>query len=93
MTYYLTVAEVLAVHTDQIERYGDSHGVRDPGLLESALYEPQTGYYADLVEEAAAMWETWRRTMPSSMQQAHGFRRRGRGDPTEHTLLAKSHSL
>jgi death-on-curing protein len=33
MTDYLTVAEVLAI---PIERYGGSHGVRDPGLLESA---------------------------------------------------------
>jgi death-on-curing protein len=28
--------------------------VRDPGLLEAALFRPQTGYYADLIEEAAA---------------------------------------
>jgi len=33
MTDYLTVAEVLAIHQDQIERYGGSHGVRDRGLL------------------------------------------------------------
>jgi death-on-curing protein len=58
MTDYLTVAEVLAMHTDQIERYGGSHGVRDQGLLEAALYRPQTGYYADLIEEAAALWES-----------------------------------
>jgi death-on-curing protein len=65
MTDYLTVAEVLAMHTDQIERYGGSEGVRDPGLLEAALYRPQTGYYADLIEEAAALWE--------SLAQNHAF--------------------
>src|SRR5579872_2424976 len=65
MTDYLTVAEVLAMHADQIERYGGSHGVRDPGLLEAALYRPQTGYYADLIEEAAALWE--------SLAQNHAF--------------------
>jgi death on curing protein len=27
-------------------------------LLEAALYRPQTGYYADLIEEAAALWES-----------------------------------
>lgn len=59
MTDYLTVAEVLAMHTDQIERYGGSEGVRDPGLLEAALFRPQTGYYADLIEEAAALWESY----------------------------------
>ena len=55
MTDYLTVAEVLAIHADQIERYGGTQGIRDQGLLEAALYRPQTGYYADLVEEAAAL--------------------------------------
>src|SRR5271166_4753023 len=65
MTGYLTVAEVLAMHVDQIERYGGSHGVRDPGLLESSLYRPQTGYYAGLIEEAAALWE--------SLAQNHAF--------------------
>ena len=65
MTDYLTVAEVLAMHVDLIERYGGSRGVRDPGLLEAALYRPQTGYYADLIEEAAALWE--------SLSQNHPF--------------------
>ena len=64
MTDYLTQAEVLAMHADQIERYGGSKGVRDPGLLESALYRPQTGYYADLVEEAAALWESLAQNHP-----------------------------
>jgi len=58
MTDYLTVAEVLAMHADQIERYGGSPGLRDQGLLEAALYRPQTGYYADPIEEAAALWES-----------------------------------
>lgn len=65
MTDYLTTLEVLAIHGDQIERYGGSQGVRDLGLLEAALYRPQTGYYADLTEEAAALWE--------SMAQNHPF--------------------
>ncbi len=54
MSDYLTLAEVLAIHADQIQRYGGSEGIRDAGLLEAALYRPQTGYYADL-EEAAAL--------------------------------------
>ena len=65
MTDYLTVTEVLAIHTDQIECYRGSHGVRDQGLLEAALYRPQTGYYADLIGEAAALWE--------SLAQNHAF--------------------
>ena len=58
MTEYLTLAEALAIHADQVERYGGIQGVRDHGLLESALYRPQTGYYVDLIEEAAALWES-----------------------------------
>jgi len=65
MTDFLTLAEVLAIHADLIERYGGTQGVRDQGLLEAALYRPQTGYYADLIEEAAALWE--------SLSQNHPF--------------------
>jgi death-on-curing protein len=65
MNDYLTVVEVLAIHADQIERYGGALGVRDLGLLESALFRPQTGYYANLLEEAAALWE--------SLSQNHPF--------------------
>ena len=64
MTDYLTMADVLAIHADQIERYGGSQGVRDMGLLEAALYRPQTGYYADTVEEAAALWESLAQNHP-----------------------------
>jgi death on curing protein len=65
MTDYVTVAEALAIHADQIERYGGSAGVRDFGLLEAALFRPQTGYYPGLIEEAAALWE--------SLSQNHPF--------------------
>ena len=64
MSDYLTLAEVLAIHADQIQRYGGSEGIRDAGLLEAALYRPQTGYYADLIEEAAALWESLAQNHP-----------------------------
>lgn len=64
MTDYLTVIEVLMIHDDQIERYGGGAGVRDRGLLEAALFRPQTGYYADLIEEAAALWESLAQNHP-----------------------------
>ena len=50
--------EALAIHERLIERFGGSSGLRDPGLLESVLYRPQTGYYADLAEMAAALFES-----------------------------------
>src|SRR5438105_11106995 len=54
---YLTVGEVLHMHHQQIEEYGGIHGIRDKGLLESAVFRPQTGYYNSLAEEAAALME------------------------------------
>ena len=55
---FLSVDEVLAIHERLIERFGGAAGVRDPGLLESALYRPQTGYYNDVIEMAAALFES-----------------------------------
>ena len=55
---YLTVAEVLAIHHNQIEEYGGGHGLRDQGALEAAVFRPQTGYYNDVAEEAAALMES-----------------------------------
>lgn len=55
---FLTLDEVLAIHERLIERFGGSAGVRDHGLLESALFRPQTGYYEDLAETAAALLES-----------------------------------
>ncbi|MDP9055977.1 MAG: type II toxin-antitoxin system death-on-curing family toxin [Pseudomonadota bacterium] len=64
MTDYLTAIEVLAIHDDPIGRYGGAGGVRDLGLLEAGLYRPQTGYYTDLIEEAAALWESLAQNHP-----------------------------
>ena len=55
---YLTVADVLGMHTVLLQRYGGAPGVRDPGALEAALYRPQTGYYEDIVAEASALMES-----------------------------------
>ena len=65
MTEYVTLIEALTFHADQMQRYGGDEGIRDPGALESALFRPQTGYYDDLINEAAALWE--------SMAQNHPF--------------------
>ena len=58
MTDYLTLNEALRIHDMLIDGFGGARGVRDLGLLESALLRPQTGYSADLIEEAAALWES-----------------------------------
>lgn len=55
---FLSLEEVLEIHTALIERFGGANGIRDIGLLESALYRPRTGYYNDLIEMAAALFES-----------------------------------
>ncbi len=62
---YLTVLDAVAIHDMQIKIYGGASGLRDPGQLESALFRPQSGYYADIIAEAAALWE--------SLSQNHPF--------------------
>ena len=59
MTLFLTQEEVLCAHETQIARYGGSSGIRDLGLLESALAMPQASFgetylHADHYEMAAA---------------------------------------
>ena len=56
---FLKLSEILAVHEDQIERFGGTHGVRDKGLLESALAQPTASFSGKLLhptihEQAAA---------------------------------------
>lgn len=55
---FLSVDEVLAIHERLIERFGGKAGLRDRGLLESALYRAQTGYYETLEEMATAQFES-----------------------------------
>ena len=55
---YLTLQETLELHEQLIQRFGGSDGVRDMGLLESALLRPQTGYYDTLSLQAAALLQS-----------------------------------
>jgi death on curing protein len=65
VTEYLTTADALFFHSQLIEHYGGAIGLRDAGVLESALHRPQTGYYDTLIHEAAALLE--------SLVQNHAF--------------------
>ena len=55
---YLNVPQVISIHQDMIEQTGGAPGIRDRGLLESAILRPQTGYYKSIVEETAALIES-----------------------------------
>jgi death-on-curing protein len=56
---FLTLGEILEIHQDQIIRYGGASGIRDIGLLQSALGMPSASFggqflHSDLFEMAAA---------------------------------------
>lgn len=60
MTRYLTSEEVLTLHQLLIDKYGGDSGVRDWGLIESALQRPQIGFgdqeaYPDVLMKAAVL--------------------------------------
>ena len=56
---FLTVADVLELHAEQLHRFGGADGLRDLGLLESAVAQPNAGFggvllHPGLFEMAAA---------------------------------------
>ena len=56
---FLTVGQIMALHKLQIDQFGGSRGVRDEGLLLSALAQAEAGagdefFHTDLYEMAAA---------------------------------------
>ena len=63
MTVYLTAEQVLFGHYRLVSETGGEHGVRDLGLLESAIARPRATFdqqelYPDLFEKAAALMES-----------------------------------
>jgi death-on-curing protein len=57
-TLYLTLEEALDLHRQLIDRFGGPEGIRDLGLLESALARPRSGYYKSLSEQASALLQS-----------------------------------
>ena len=60
---YLTVAEIILLHARLIQQTGGSRGIRDVGLLESAVARPRATFerqdlYPDLWTKAAALMES-----------------------------------
>lgn len=56
---YLTLDQLIAIHDSMIEEYGGSFGIRDLGLIQSALARPQSSFggqdlYPDIFSKAAA---------------------------------------
>ncbi len=62
-TNYISIQEVLIVHDDMISRYGGSFGIRDMGLIESALARPKASFagqdlYPGILDKAAALFHS-----------------------------------
>lgn len=49
---FLTLAEVIDIHADQLRRYGGQPGLRDRGLLESALAQPEASFGGEWLHPA-----------------------------------------
>lgn len=62
---YLSVQEVIAINVAMIQRYspGEHIGVKEPGLLESAVHRPQSSAFGEdayptIFEKTAALFES-----------------------------------
>ncbi|TSC89371.1 MAG: death-on-curing family protein [Microgenomates group bacterium Gr01-1014_5] len=60
---YLNVPQVLAIHDQAVRRFGGSFGVRDIGLVESAIARPRATYdgndlYRDIFDKTAALLQS-----------------------------------
>lgn len=59
MTHYLSIEDILNLHSRTIEIHGGANGVRDLGLIQSSLYRCQSGYYETLCEQAAVLMQSF----------------------------------
>jgi death-on-curing protein len=60
MTVFLTLADLLEIHRQVLEATGGAVGLRDSGLLDSAVHRPRASFggaalYPSLHEQAAAL--------------------------------------
>jgi death on curing protein len=54
MPEFLTVGDVLELHALQVQRYGGSDGIRDGGLFESALAQPEAKFGGEYLQQQIA---------------------------------------
>ena len=75
---YLTPAQVLFIHARLVAETDGATGLRDLGLLESAIARLQATFrgqdlYPDLFHKAAALMESWMATSGSALPQPASF--------------------
>jgi death-on-curing protein len=70
VTEWLTIADVLAIHDEQIAEHGGSDGVRDMNVIESAIARPrQLINFGDPTPDMAALAAT----LAFGLAKNHGF--------------------
>lgn len=60
---FLTISQVLFIHDQMVKRFGGSHGIRDIGLIKSAIARPQASFdgkylYISIFDKAAALLQS-----------------------------------
>lgn len=68
-TKYLSIEKVLAIHDQMVERFGGSFGIRDLGLIDSAVARPQASFggqdlYTNIFDKAAALLQSLLKNHP-----------------------------
>ena len=99
-TVFITYEEAVFVHAQLLENFGGTAGLRDPGLLESALARPRSGYYESLSVQAAALMQSLARNhsfidgnkrlaygLAAVFLRANGWKLRGDPDHAERFII------
>lgn len=68
-TIYLTPAQVLYIHDQMVKKFGGSFGVRDIGLLESAVERPKVTFdnidlYVTIFDKSGALLQSLLKNHP-----------------------------
>jgi death-on-curing protein len=58
VTRYPTIEDIVAIHATLIATFGGAGGIRHQHALEAALARPQARYYDDVIQQAAALWQS-----------------------------------
>lgn len=66
---FLKISQVLFIHDLMVKRFGGSHGIRDTGLIESAVARPQATFegkylYNSILDKAAALLQSLLKNHP-----------------------------
>ena len=64
MTHFITTDEVVMMHEILIQKFRGTPGLRDRNQLKAALLCPQSGYYLDTINPAAALFQSLLRNHP-----------------------------